>query len=113
MLRDFPKDLSEPLTLFALITAKPDESGHVRDEKLAEWIQLCASWLCLEWLKRNGALTSYIFGETGINWQVDPVRLTTSFLDDLKQRHSALHHFAAHVLRRAAPEVGPGSPTLN
>lgn len=102
MLQGFPDDLSEPLTLFAMLTVKPDASGVIPEQKLGEWIKLCASWLCLEWLKRDGAVSEYVFGETGINWTTNHSRVTSEFLDGLARRHAAIHHFAAIIFRRAA-----------
>lgn len=113
MLWDFPEDLTEPLTLFALITAAPDESGVVQEQNLADWIQACASWLCLEWLKRRGAIVSYTFNEQGASWPTNAVKLTSEFLDDLARHHPSLHHFSVHVFRRASPNTGPGTPALN
>lgn len=113
MLRGFPDDLSEPLTLFAMLTFKTDASGSIPKEKLPGWIKLCASWLCLEWLKRDGAVSDYVFGDTGINWTTNPARVTSEFLDGLARRHEVIHHFAAGIFRRAAPTAMPGGPTLN
>ena len=113
MLWDFPDDLAESLTLFALITAVPDEAGMVSEQRLTDWIQLCASWLCLEWLKRRGAVVSYALNDQSASWQTDAAKLTSGFLDDLSRRHPALHHFAAHIFRRAAPVIEPGAPALN
>lgn len=113
MLRGFPDELSEPLTLFAMLTFKTDATGVIPEEKLGKWIKLCASWLCLEWLKRKDVLTEYVFGESGINWTPNPFRATSEFLDDLARRHEVIHHFAAHILRRAAPTAAYGSATLN
>lgn len=113
MLWNFPEDLTDPLTLFAPITAAPDESGVVQEKNLADWIQGCASWLCLEWLKRRGAIVSYTFNEQGVSLPTNAVKLTSEFLDDLERHHPALHHFAVHVFRRASPNAEPGTPALN
>lgn len=113
MLRGFPDDLSEPLTLFAMLTFKTDASGAIPKDKLAGWIKLCAGWLCLEWLKRDGAVSDYVFGETGTNWTTNPARATPEFLACLARRHETLHHFAASIFRRGAPTAMPGGPTLN
>lgn len=113
MLWNFPDELTEPLTLFALITAASNESGVVQEQNLADWIQACASWLCLEWLKRRGAIVSYTFNEQGASWPTDAIKLTAEFLDDLARHHPALSHFAAHVFRRASPNTNPGTPALN
>ncbi len=113
MLWNFPDELTEPLTLFALITAASNESGVVQEQNLADWIQACASWLCLEWLKRRGAIVNYTFNEQSASWPTDAVKLTSEFLNELERHHTALHHFAAHVFRRASPNTKPGTPALN
>ncbi|MCR4295463.1 MAG: hypothetical protein NUW21_08000 [Elusimicrobia bacterium] len=113
MLWNFPDNYTEPLVLFALFTATPDEEGIVQEEYLAGWIKACATWLCLEWLRRRGALVSYTFNERVVSWPLDAIKLTSGFLADLERQHPSLHYFAAHVFRRAAPDAKPGAAALN
>ncbi len=113
MLWNFPDDYTEPLVLFALFTATPDKEGIIQEEYLTGWIKACASWLCLEWLRRRGALVGYTFNERGASWALDAIKLTSGFLADLERHHPSMHHFAAHIFRRAAPDAGLGTAAFN
>lgn len=101
MLWDYPHDASEPLVLFALMTHLKSPGKPIPHEEFDVWLSTCSSRLCLEWLKRHGAILRYTVEEKGASWQANPDALTTAFVDALESRHEALHRFASYVLRDA------------
>lgn len=109
----YPDAPTEPLVLFAAFTMSGNAFDDSQTEKLSNWVGACASWLCLEWLKRRGAVADYSVKEEGASWRGDPMRLTSVILDDLVVRHPALHHFATYVLQRTVASLGVGNPALN
>lgn len=112
ILRGYPNTPTEPLVLFAMLTMSnnvPDKD----DEKLTAWVGACASWFCLEWLKRRGAVADYSVKEEGASWTSDSIRLSSVIFDDLATRHPALHHFATYVLQRAVASLRIDGPALN
>lgn len=101
MLWGYPEDPSEPLVLFALMTHPNSPGKSIPEDEFAAWISACSSRLCLEWLRRQGAVLHYEVCATGASWSVDPLKLPSQFLEDLRTDHPALHYFASYVLRHA------------
>lgn len=97
----YPDDPSEPLVLFALMTHPNSPGKAIPEEEFAAWMSACSSRLCLEWLRRRGAVIRYEVSPEGAAWHTDTLKLTAGFLEDLKGRHPTLHLFAAYVMRHA------------
>lgn len=109
----YPDASTEPLVLFAMLTMPGNILDDPEHEKLSEWVSTCASWLCLEWLKRRGAVADYSIRDEGASWDSDLVRLTSVIVDDLATRHPALHRFAAYALQRTVAAIEVGNPAHN
>lgn len=109
----YPDAPTEPLVLFAMFTMSGNAFDDSQTDKLSDWVGACVSWLCLEWLKRRGAVADYSVKEEGASWRSDPIRLTSVILDNPLTRHPALHNFATYVLQRAVASLGGGTPALN
>lgn len=86
-----------------------DDTQH---EQLSDWVSTCATWLCLEWLKRRGAVADYSIREEGASWDGDVMTLTSVFLD-LATSHPALHRFTTYALQRTVAAIEVGSPARN
>lgn len=108
----YPDASTEPLVLFAMLTMPGNVFDDPQHEKLSEWVSTCASWLCLEWLKRRGAVADYSIREEGASWDGDLMKLTSVFID-LATSHPALHRFATFALQRTVAAIEVGNPAHN
>lgn len=108
----YPDDSTEPLVLFAMLTMPGNTFNDPQSEKLSDWVSTCATWLCLEWLKRRGAVADYSIREEGASWNGDLMKLT-SVLIDLATSHPALHRFATFALQRTVAAINAGDPAHN
>lgn len=97
----YPNDASEPLVLFALMTHPKSPGNNIQEDEFDVWLSACSTRLCLEWLMRRDAVLHYAVCADGATWSVNPVILTRRFIDDLEERHPALHRFASYVLKDA------------
>ncbi|MBI2384438.1 MAG: hypothetical protein HYV14_00335 [Elusimicrobia bacterium] len=105
MIWDYPNDASKPLVLFALMTHPKSPGYKILRDEFDAWLSACSTRLCLEWLKRKGAIIRYKIVEHGASWQTNPFMLTKGFVERLKEQHRALHRFASYVLRDALKTV--------
>ncbi len=109
----YPDASTEPMVLFAMLTMSGNAFDDPQHEKLSDWVSTCATWLCLEWLKRRGAVADYSIREEGASWDGDVLRLTSVILDDLATSHPALHRFATYALQRTVAAIEVGNPAHN
>lgn len=98
----YPDDASEPLVLFALMTHPKSPGYKIPRDEFDAWLSACTTRLCLEWLKRREAVLHYSVCADGASWSVNPAILTRKFVDELEERHSALHRFASYALKDAS-----------
>lgn len=108
----YPDAATEPLVLFAMLTMPGNVCDDPEHEKLSDWVSACATWLCLEWLKRRGAVADYSIREEGASWDGDLMKLTSVFID-LATSHPALHRFATYALQRTVAAINAGDPAHN
>lgn len=108
----YPDASTEPLVLFAMLTMPDNTFNDPQSEKLSDWVSTCATWLCLEWLKRRGAVADYSIREEGASWDGDLMKLTSVFID-LATSHPALHRFATFALQRTVAAIEVGNPAHN
>jgi len=108
----YPDASTEPLVLFAMLTMPGSVCDDPEHEKLSDWVSTCATWLCLEWLKRRGAVADYSIREESASWDGDLMKLTSVFID-LATSHPALHRFATYALQRTVAAIEIGNPARN